>query len=205
MKINKESLIIENDRIYLRPLLVEDITGDYINGMNDPEVNKYLVNVRLKTQTRETVEDYVRSNLDSPSSVLFGIFIKKDPVDFIGTVRVSGIDYFHCYASIGVCLFAKRAWKQGYAIQAVSIVKNYLFESLGLHYLEAGLYAENRNSINLFRRAGFSEAYRVKNKFRHEDSFKDTIYFAVTNPLFDTSLFKQDKFSNELKVHRCKS
>lgn len=199
MKIDKESLLLEGEYIYLRPLCTEDINDEYINGLNDTVVNKYLVNVRLKTQTRETVEEYVRSNFDNPSSILFGIFTKKDPVDFIGTVRVSGIDYFHYYASIGVCLFAKRAWKQGYAIQAISIVKNYLFKSLGLHYLEAGFYAENRNSINLFRRAGFSEAYRVKNKFRHEDSFKDTIYFAVTNPLFDTSLLKQDKFFNELK------
>ncbi len=205
MKINKASLLLENENIYLRPLRIEDINDEYINGLNDPEVNKYLVNVRLEAQTRETVEDYVRSNLDSPSSVLFGIFIKKDPVDFIGTVRVSGIDYFHYYASIGVCLFAKRAWKQGYAIQSISIVKDYLFKSLGLHYLEAGFYAENRNSINLFRRAGFSEAYRVKNKFRHEDSFKDTIYFAVINPLFDSSLVKQDNISNELKEYRCKS
>ena len=190
MKINKAPLLLENENIYLRPLRMEDINDEYINGLNDPEVNEYLVNVRLETQTRETVEDYVRSNLDSPSSVLFGIFIKNDPADFIGTVRVSGIDYFHYYASIGVCLFAKKSWKKGYALQAIELVKNYLFNALRLHYLEAGVYEMNENSVNLFLRAGFNENYRVRSKFRYTDSFADVIFFSAISHFFDESILK---------------
>lgn len=190
MKINKESLIIENDRIYLRPLLVEDITGDYINGMNDPEVNKYLIHVRRKMQTRKAIANYVRSNLENPSSILFGIFIKNELKPLVGTVHISETDFFHYTASIGICLFAKRTRKKGFASQTIKMVKDYLFGNLGLHYIEAGVFAENINSINSFTRAGFSEWYRVKDKFRHTKNFKEIIFLATINPLFDTSLLR---------------
>jgi RimJ/RimL family protein N-acetyltransferase len=189
--IDKETLLLENNVIFLRPLHVKDITDEYINGLNSPEVNRYLVNVRINPQTKETVEKFINSNRESPSDIFFGIFIRNDPEPFIGTLRVSGIDFFHYTASIGICLFAKRAWKKGYALQSLQLVKDYLLGVVGLHYIEAGMYGENANSINLFSRAGFLEWYRVKNKFRHIDSFEETIYFAAINPLFDMSLLKK--------------
>lgn len=198
MKIDKKSLLLENRYIYLRPLCVEDITEEYINGLNDPEVNKFLVNVRQSHQTRNSVEMYVSSNMENANNILFGIFIKGNTRPLVGTVHVSGIDFFNYFAHIGICLFAKRAWRKGYALQALKKVKDYLFSSLDLHYLEAGVYAENTSGIKLFTSAGFSEICRVNNKFRHVDSFKEVIYFGVINPLFDVSLLKQNNLYDGL-------
>ena len=188
MKIDKISLLLEKDRICLRPVRVSDITEEYVNGLNDPEVNKYLVDVRRNIQTRESVKKYVSNNWESPSDILFGIFVNNSPKPFIGTVRAHNIDLFHYSADIGVCIFAKRAWKKGFALQSINMVKEYLFKTHKLHYLEAGTYSKNINSIKLFLRAGFSERYRVKNKLRLETFFEETIYFAAINPSFDMSL-----------------
>jgi RimJ/RimL family protein N-acetyltransferase len=189
MKIDKESLLLENDRIYLRPLRVKDITNEYIRGLNDLEINRYL-EVRRNVQTRESVEKFVISNMEDQSSILFGIFIKNSREPFIGTIRAHGIDFFHYTASVGICVFAKRAWKKGYALQALKLVKDYLFGVLGLHYLEAGAYAKNINSIKVFTRAGFAEWYRVKDKIRLINSFEEGIFFSAINTSFDTSLLK---------------
>lgn len=190
MVIDKEKLLLGNDIISLRLLHVKDITDEYINGLNDPVVNRYLVNARIETQTRESVENFINLNLESPSDILFGIFIKNVPEPFVGTLRISGIDFFHYTASVGICLFAKKVWKKGYALQAIQLVKDYLFEVVGLHYIEAGVYCGNANSINLFSRAGFREWYRVKDKYRHSDNFEETVFFSAINPLFDRSLLK---------------
>jgi RimJ/RimL family protein N-acetyltransferase len=198
MKICKESLILKNESIYLRPLQVKDITDEYVNGLNDPEVNKYLVNVRLKIQTFKSVEKYVQSNMHDPHAILFGIFIENKPKTLIGTVHVSNLDFFHFMAAIGICLFSKRVWNKGYAVKALKMAKEYLLGTIGLHYLESGVYAENTNSIKLFTRAGFSEIYRVNNKFRHVDSFKEVIHFGIINPLFDMSLLKQNNLYDGL-------
>jgi RimJ/RimL family protein N-acetyltransferase len=198
MKIDKRSLLIENKNIYLRPLRIEDVTDEYVSGLNDPEVNRYLVNVRQRVQTRESVEKYVTSEFDDPSAILFGIFARNDLKKVIGTVHVSEIDFFHYTASIGICLFPKQVWKRGHAFQALQLVKGYIFEVLCLHYIEAGVYQENKNSINLFTRAGFSEWYRVKDKFRLVDSFEEAIYFAAINPSFDISLLKESHSQGNL-------
>lgn len=192
MKIDKESLLLKNDRIYLRPLRIEDITDEYISGLNDPEVNRFLVNVRQTVQTRETVGEYVISCYESPTAILFGIFIKNDDSKTpIGTVHVSEIDLFHYTASVGICIFAKRAWKKGYAFQALQLVKEYLLNVIGLHYLEAGVYAENTGSIRAFRKGGFRETHRIKNKYRLEDSFAEVIFFGAENTSFDLSRIKR--------------
>ena len=187
MKVDKESLLLENKTIYLRPLKIGDITVEYINGLNDPEVNRYLVDVRRTLQTRKSVRKFIISNIETLSSILFGIFIKDDPRPFVGTLRVSEINFFHYSASIGICLFAKHAWKKGYALKALKMAKDYLFKDLGLHYLEAGVYAKNKSSINLFTKAVFSGSYRVKNKFRHKNSFEEVIFLGVINKSFDKS------------------
>jgi len=190
MIIDKESLLLENDHICLRPLNIQHITDEYVLGLNDPEVNRFLVDVRRNVQTRELVEKYVQSSLETPTALLFGIFMKNDSKRMVGTIHISGIEFLHFTASIGVCLFARQVWKKGYALQAIRLAKEYLFGVIGLHYIEAGVYAKNINSINLFTRAGFIEWYRVKDRYRHIDSFEEVIYFAAINPLFDTSLLR---------------
>jgi len=188
--IDKKGIILQNDDMLVRPLRVADITDEYVEGLNDPDVNRYLVAVRQQRQTRESVANYVEADWDNPLSILFGIFIWNDDAPLVGTVRVHNIDVFHFLASAGVCLFAKRAWKKGFAHRALRMVKDHLFAEAGLHYLEAGVYAENVDSLNCFLRAGFAERYRVSGKFRHIDSFADVILLAAINDVFDLNLLK---------------
>lgn len=188
MMIN--NLILQTDNIFLRPLQVNDVTDEYVDGLNDPDVNQYLVAVRQHRQTKDSVTRYVEADWENPHSILFGIFLKQTKNPLIGTIRVHNIDFFHFSASIGVCLFTKREWKKGYACSALLLIKKYLFEDVKLHYLEAGIYAENLNSVNCFLHAGFDEQYRVKEKYRHIDSFKEVIFFAAINLFFDSSLLK---------------
>ena len=179
-------MLLEAERIHLRPLREGDITDEYVNGLNDPEVNKYLL--LRQAQTCPVGREYVRQNWDSPVSILFGIFLKNDPFPFVGTIRISGIDFFHYLANVGVCLFAKRAWKKGYAIEAMKEVVAYAFRDIGLHYLEACAYADNANSFELFRRAGFFETHRIKDKYRLRDCFKEVVYLGIVNKDFKESL-----------------
>lgn len=192
MNINKNSILLDIGRIYLRQLRIEDITDEYVDGLNDPAVNRYLLNVRQSHQTHISVESYVSASMDNADNILFGIFIKEDIAPFIGTVHVSRIDLFNYSACIGICIFAKRAWKKRYALESVQTVKDYLFETVGLHYLEAGIYAANINSIKLFTKAGFEESYRVKDKFRYIDNFEETINYAAVNQSFDMSLLSRE-------------
>jgi hypothetical protein len=65
------------DRLKIKLLRVNDITPAYVDGLNDPEVNKFLVNVRLEKQTKKKAMAFVVRNLQSQSDLLLGVFFER--------------------------------------------------------------------------------------------------------------------------------
>ena len=47
-----------NDNAYLRSVLPSDITDTYVDGLNDPSVNRFLGQSRERRQSHETVRSY---------------------------------------------------------------------------------------------------------------------------------------------------
>ncbi len=182
--VNKSTLSLETKRVYLRPVREGDITDEYVEGLNDPEINKFLVNVRLQKQTKKTVAEFILHNLQSPHDLLLGVFIKEGNV-FVGTIRIGDISNFHCFCTIGICFFSKEYWGKGYASEATGKTCDYIFEKLKLHYIEAGVYEDNYASMKLFKRAGFKIQARYKNKYRYQDDFKPVVIWGLTNLKFN--------------------
>lgn len=183
----KKEINLNTERLRLRTLKVEDINDDYIDALNDSEVNRFLVNVRLRKQTYKTVKDFIEKNLQSSQDLLLGIFTKKEN-KFIGTVRIHDISNFHYFCSLGICLFDKRHWKKGHALEALKKTVNFIFKELGLHYIEAGVYKGNKTSLKLFQRAGFKNMAYFKDKFRYNDDFREVSILGLKNPDFNFAL-----------------
>jgi RimJ/RimL family protein N-acetyltransferase len=179
----KKKILIGSKRIYMRVLSKEDVTDRYVNGLNDPEVNKFLVNVRLNKQTKKKVKEFVACNLRSSHDILLGVFLKDEDI-LIGTVRVGDISYFHRLCTIGVCFFDRKYWGKGYASEAIKEASVYLFKKLKLHYIEAGVYEDNQASMKLFERAGFKAQARYEDKYRYEHDFKPVAIWGLVNPDF---------------------
>src|SRR5688572_11206312 len=59
-----------HDGACLRPVSPSDITDAYVDGLNDPVVNKFLGQSRKNRQTRDTVHAYVQANERDPHGVL---------------------------------------------------------------------------------------------------------------------------------------
>lgn len=59
----------------LKPLPVSGVTNAYVNGLNDPAVNQFLVGPRRHKQTLDTVREFVRENWNAEDSLLFGLFV----------------------------------------------------------------------------------------------------------------------------------
>lgn len=174
---------LPTERLILRTLTEEDVCDDYVNGLNDPEVRRWLFDARFFRQTRESVTQFIRTNRESPSDIFFGLFLKNSHL-WVGTIRVSGISkiHFNCYA--GICLFRKEWWGKGLGTEAMNAVVDFLFGELGLHYVEAGAYADNHASISLFKKAGFRVVAEYPDKFRYEKEFLPVVFLAKSNEKF---------------------
>lgn len=148
----------------IKPLSLVDVHEQYVNGLNDPDVNRYLDNVKRSLQTEKTVSDFIRYNIESNDSIIFGIW--RDGLSkHSGTVRLHAIENTHHTAHIGICIFDKSAWGLGLGSKAISLVSNWALENLKLRWLEAGAYEENVASQRAFLSAGYKWVYDIPNKY----------------------------------------
>jgi len=97
--------VISIEEVYLKILKPEDIHDGYIDALNDPVVNKYLVDVKNSLQTYSSVLNFITTNLSSSDSLLFGIWHKKSNNKNIGTIKLRRSSEEVC--DIGICLFDK--------------------------------------------------------------------------------------------------
>jgi RimJ/RimL family protein N-acetyltransferase len=179
------NLYIESRRIYLRPLTIADTTDEYVDGLNNSKVNRFLVEAKRQKHNRESVYSFIEANQSDPNALLLGIFIKNHPQPFIGTIRISGISDYHFCGNIGICFFRVAIWGRGYGGEAIEAAKRMAFQKMGLRYLEAGVYQQNIGSIKAFRNGGFKESHRVENKYRIDDTFDSVIFLYAINPAFE--------------------
>jgi len=168
-------------RLLIRVVKGEDVTDEYVSGLNDPEVNKYLF-VRHAKQTVESVMKFVDQNYKSDGSILLGLFLNDR---LIGTVRLSEISYFDYCLNLGICIFDKTQWNKGLGEEALIRIKKYIFSDMGMHYIEAGIYDENEFSKRVFEKAGFRLREEVGNKYRLRDIFVRVLIYKAVNNEFD--------------------
>ena len=192
------NIVLRTDRLNIKTLHINDITPEYVRGLNDPEINKFLVNVRLHKQTKNKVVKFVSDNLRSPHDILLGAFLKEDNV-FIGTIRIGNVSTFHRFCTVGVCFFNRKYWGKGYASESMDKVCDYIFKKMKLHYIEAGVYSRNTASIKLFKRVGFSLSAIHPNKYRWHDNFEEVSIFHMINQNFNYELIREGKKSKAFR------
>lgn len=173
-------VVLEFDGGYLRPLQVQDVHPGYVSGLNDPEVNRFLVGVKHTVQTEASVIAFVESNSSASDAVLFGVWL-AGATQLCGTVRLHGIERIHMTACIGVCLFDKAVWGKKVGSKAVEAVTNWAFETMKLRWIEAGAYAGNIASQKAFLSAGYVWVYDIPDKYLFEGRPEVVKLYAARN------------------------
>jgi RimJ/RimL family protein N-acetyltransferase len=151
-KVKSKLSIPLSEHAHLRPVVASDITDAYINGLNDPVVNRFLGQSRQRTQTLDTVREYVEANLHNPHDMLLGMFIDGA---LRGTVRLHDIKEDTKVATIGVLVFDKGYWRQGWATRSIAAVIQFATLELGIRKFQAGMASENAASRKTFAALGF--------------------------------------------------
>ncbi len=152
------------DKGYLRVIKPDDVTNNYVIGLNDPEVNKYLDGTRRSIQTIQGVKEFIKNNLESQNSIMFGIWC-LNAKNFCGTIRLSEINEFHRIANIGLCIFEKSSWGQGIGSKAIASITEWAMNDLNLRWIEAGIYGDNTSSQKAFLKAGYEWIADISGKY----------------------------------------
>lgn len=177
----EQSLILVGDRVYLRPVVPDDVGEAYCRWMNEPDTNRFLES-RFSVHSVASLREYVTARLGDGSNAFFAIVFKEGD-RHIGNIKAGPIDPNHHFADIGILIGAKDCWGKGYASEAIRLVVDYAFSVLGLHKLTAGCYAPNLGAIRAFEKAGFVQEGVRRAHCYFEGRYVDDILLGLLSPL----------------------
>ncbi len=175
--------VLSGGGIRLRQITSNDCTEQYVEWLNDPEVNQYL-ETRWVKQDIESITEFVKAQRDNNHSVLFAI-IQKENDKHIGNIKIGPINFHHHHADISYFIGEKSEWNKGYASEAIRLICRYGFEELHLHRIEAGAYCTAIGSIRALEKNGFQrEAIFREQVFSREGQYLDVYRYALLKDEF---------------------
>ncbi len=172
---------MKNERVLLRALEPSDI--DFIYQLEN-DISVWHVSNTIAPFSRYAIEQYVlNSDQDIFTLKQLRLIIESSdvaPSKRIGTIDVFDFDPQHKRAGIGIIIIEEEQHK-GYALEAMKLVVDYCFKTLGLHQIFCNISAENQVSINLFEKMGFTNCGVKKEWILYNDSWQDELIFQLIN------------------------
>ncbi len=148
-------MFIQTEHIYLRALEPSDLELLYAFE-NNREVWKVSNTIapfskHILMQYLETVQNDIYTNKQ-----LRLMICKVQSHQCIGTIDLFDFEPFHARVGVGILIFEEFR-KQGSAIEAIDLVKQYVFDTLLLKQLYCNISSSNKESIALFEKCGFKQ------------------------------------------------
>jgi [ribosomal protein S5]-alanine N-acetyltransferase len=149
---------LESERLVFLPLSLKHLSQEYLNWLNDFEVNRYLesrqgYNIKL-------LENFLKEQ--ERKDILFWAIHTKEKNKHIGNIKIDPISLESNAGEYGILIGDKNSWGKGYAKEASSKIIHYCFDTLKLSKITLGVVSENKKAIKLYENLGFKRERIVK-------------------------------------------
>jgi diamine N-acetyltransferase len=171
---------LENKHIVLRALEPEDL-----DSLFDVENDRSLwqVSNTLAPFSRHLLEQYIskaHQDIFEARQLRLAISPKNNKL-LLGLIDLFDFDPQHRRAGIGIVIL-KEHQNNGFASQALGLMRDYAFDHLDLHQVFAHIPSNNGQSRRLFERAGFEHAGTQRDWIRSGREFLDVeLYQSINN------------------------
>jgi ribosomal-protein-alanine N-acetyltransferase len=171
---HKGTLPLETERLILRQISPQDAHDVYV-WMSDPEVCKYE-----RWQTHTSVEwtgGYIREVFDYSRDDFYwwGIEYEKKLIGFVCVVDINENDR---KAGLGYGI-ARMYWSNGFATEAVRVVLDFMFLTVGVNRIEASHSVNNSASGKVLRKTGFALEGHAKQYYYCNNGVQDSDLYAI--------------------------
>ncbi len=134
--------ILESERVKLRPFSDSDLANVY-KGLSDPEVIKYygVSYNSLEATKRQMIWFH---ELEKNGTGIWWAVCSKDDDSFLGAGGLNEWSQKNKKAEIGFWLLPEN-WGKGLMSEAMPLILDYAFNTLGLHRIEGFVETKNTN------------------------------------------------------------
>jgi len=171
-------LRLDGGKVVLRDLTPADV-DDVWAIVGDDRVTSWLSFAsRDRAGATTMVKNAAASAAIRPRSEYYLAITPHDSDHVVGFVRLAlgGVRA----AKIGYALHADH-WGRGFALASVQTVISYGFTRLDLHRITAAIGPENRRSVHLAEKAGFSFEGRLRDHVHTNGAWRDSLLYSVLN------------------------
>lgn len=172
---------LENQIVLLRPPEPSDLDLLY-NWENNVEI--WNAGLNVCPMSKFVLEKYIESaHLDVfDTKQLRLMIVLKSEMRVIGNVDLFEFDSFNNRAGVGILIAQNADRQKGYASGALSLLKSYCFDILGLTQIFCNIAADNPASKALFEKHGFVTVGLKKKWTRRGSKFIDEYLLQLLNP-----------------------
>ena len=165
--------MLKGEQIYLRTLEPSDadIIWKWENNSDNWRVSNTLVPF-----SRKLIEDYVNSAQDiySIKQLRFIICLVENDKE-MGAIDLFDFDPYHQKVGLGILIAELEDRRNGYAKEAVLLIKEYCFNHLNLHQVYCNILSKNKASIDLFEKSGFTICGTKKDWIKNKEGWLDEL------------------------------
>jgi len=168
---------LETERLLLRKIKKEDTTEIFFLR-TDETILKFIGKEPAKNfQEAENFINMINENIQTNTSIMWGITLKNNTQEVIGTICLWRIQNENHRAEIGYVLHPA-FWKRGLMKEAINAIAEYGFNTMYLHSIEARIHADNLDSASVLEATGFKKEGHLKEEFFFQGKFHDTIIYS---------------------------
>lgn len=176
------------DNIYLSPISLDDVEK-YTEMVNDIKVS---VGLGYLSYT---------NIIDFESEKEFLISVKKEKMfavrllendNLLGNVGFNSVDLLNRTATMGIMLGNSNYQRKGYGIEAVKLILDYGFSFLNLRNISLSVFEYNEAAYNLYKKAGFKEAGRLRKAVEIMGKTYDVIIMDMLKEEFQSVYIKRE-------------
>lgn len=147
------------ETIHFRALELSDL--DLIYAIENDKSLWEVSDTRIP-YSRETLKQYIASCVDIYTDKQLRLVLENNQKETLGLFDFFDFDAFHQRAGVGI-IIQQKFRQQGWASKALSEMKAYAKETLGLVQLHCQIPVNNHASIQLFESNGFEQTGQLKN------------------------------------------
>lgn len=168
---------LRGQRIVLRWLIEDDLEA-LLEIFGDPRVARFIGIPLLEDLdgARELLRD-IEDHFRTGDLFQWGV-ARTDDDRVVGTCTLADVDRTNRRAEVGFVL-GSRHWGRGLMSEALPLLFDHAFGSLGLHRLEADVDPRNEASLRLLGKLGFRREGFFRERHLHGDEWQDSVMLGL--------------------------
>ena len=148
-----EEIILENERVLLRPLRISDgsLLSHYVN--EEPDLWQYSL---VAIHNSEDLENYIQSAIDARENKTSYAFIVFDKLlnEYVGCTRFYDMQLAYQTTQLGYTWYSKKCWGTKLNENCKYLLLQFAFDQMGFERVEFRADNNNKRSIAAMQKIG---------------------------------------------------